>query len=273
MDRSTHTHEIPLEWLVCPVTKQPLQRTPEGLRADGRVYRRDPEHGFWIFLPEDVPELAAPEWEVWEKLQENGVVSYNAAPTQNLGVGPREDFKLFSDFSRFRGNALDVGVGPQKLPSHMSWAKDADVRFFGIDPLRGDQPREYAFVQGLGEFLPFRQQLFDQVLFVTSLDHFVDPRVPLREARRVVRMDGEVCVWLGEKDAGAPKPQRSHEWYEQLQVPEGAEDRFHMKRFSHAEFEEMVPQAGLAVAETEVHEVDQWRRHIFCRLVPRQAAR
>jgi hypothetical protein len=119
---------------------------------------------------------------------------------EELGVGEREDFRLFADWSRFHGNVLDVGVGPQKVPSHMRYAAGGDATFWGIDPLRGEQPREYGFVQGLGEFLPFGDGIFDQVLFVTSLDHFIDPRVPLREARRVLAAGGEVCVWLGEKD-------------------------------------------------------------------------
>jgi SAM-dependent methyltransferase len=260
--------EIPESWLVDPVTKQPLTRDGDTLRAGDRAYHRDPDHGFWIFLPQDLPELESAEWKVWEKLQENGVVSYEAAPTQNLGVGEREDFRLFADWSRFHGNVLDVGVGPQKVPSHMRYAAGGDATFWGIDPLRGEQPREYGFVQGLGEFLPFGDGIFDQVLFVTSLDHFIDPRVPLREARRVLAAGGEVCVWLGEKDSSAPKPAHSHAWYEQLEVPQGAEDRFHMKRFTHAEFLGMLPDAGLRVADEVIHDVDQWRRHVFCRLVP-----
>lgn len=262
--------EVPTDWLVDPVTHEPLVRDGDTLRAGPRTYRRDPEHGFWIFLPEGLPELEAPEWKVWEKLQENGVVSYEASPEQNLGVGEREDFRLFADWSRFHGNVLDVGVGPQRIPSHMAYAAGSGATFFGIDPLRGEQPRAYGFVQGLGEYLPFRDGLFDQVLFVTSLDHFVDPRVPLREARRVVKPGGEICVWLGEKDRNAPKPARSHAWYESLQVPEGAEDRFHMKRFTHGEFLGMVREVGLHLDDEVIHEVDQWRRHVFCRLVPRE---
>lgn len=266
METSTTSVDIPLEWFVCPVTKQPLVRDGDALRAGDRVFRRDPEAGFWNFLPQDLPELEKPEWAVWEQLQENGVVSYNAAPTQNLGVGPREDFRMFADFCGFHGDVLDVGVGPQRCPTHIEYAAGTGARFYGIDPLRGDQPRDYAFVQGLGEYLPFRDRTFSQVLFVTSMDHFIDPREPLREAMRVLARDGEICVWLGEKDPSAPKPATSHEWYEQIKVPEGAEDRFHMKRFTHAEFEGMVADVGLRNAETVVHQVDDWRRHVFCRL-------
>ncbi len=131
----------------------------------------------------------------------------------------------------------------------------------------GEQPRSFAFVLGLGEYLPFCDRLFNQVLLVTALDHFIDPLVPLREAKRVLRADGEICVWIGEKSKKSPVPQKSNEWYEELETPEGAEDPFHFKRFSAAEFETYVEKSGLKVKKKKVLRLDQFGRNLFYKLV------
>jgi SAM-dependent methyltransferase len=258
---------IPVDWFVCPVTKEPLSLREDGMfySSSGR-YGRDPRFGFWRFFPDDHQELSSPEWKTWEQLQQNGVISYQADPANNLGVGYRKDFADFAEFCQLRGNVLDVGVGPQVKPSHLEYSAGGDFFFVGIDPLEGDQPKSFEFIHGLGEYLPFRGELFDKVLFVTSLDHFIDPRAPLREAGRVVRSDGEVCVWLGEKDSDAPKPLVTHEWYEKLTVPSGAEDPFHFKRFSSTEFLGYVAEVGLSVVEHTIHEVSEWKRNHFYRL-------
>ena len=58
-------------------------------------------------------------------------------------------------------------------------------RFVGVDPLRGAQPRAFAFAQAIAEYLPFRDGVFDRVLFATSIDHVLLPELALAEARRV----------------------------------------------------------------------------------------
>ncbi|MBA3664216.1 MAG: class I SAM-dependent methyltransferase [Bacteroidetes bacterium] len=253
------------DWLICPVTKEKL------IEKDGDLisskYRYSNSGGFWNFIPSSLEELNAPIWKVWNQLQDNGVSSYKHSPTNNLGVGPRKDFMQFAEFCNFTGMVLDVGVGPQKAPTHIEFNTKAGVTFVGLDPLAGEQPRDFTFVQGLGEYLPFKDQLFDQVLFVTSLDHFIDPVIALQEAKRVVKNNGSVCVWLGEKDKNAPRPSVSPEWYKALQIPEGAEDPFHYRRFSVDDFKTFLPNAGLKISEEKIHIVDEWRKNCFYRLV------
>jgi SAM-dependent methyltransferase len=257
---------LPSDWLVDPVTKNPPSFAGDVAHCDSGDYRHYAAEGYWDFLPADLVGLFGEKARIWETLQRNGEASYLNDPERNLGVGPRADFLAFAEFSRFRGNVLDVGCGPQKLPTHMAASSGPDVFFCGIDPLVGDQPRGFAFVRGLGEYLPFRAALFDQVLFVTSLDHFLDPTPPLIEARRVLSPGGEVCVWIGEKDKNAPRPAASPDWYRRLEVPGDAQDAFHYRRFGIEDFERFVAGAGLAIADRRVTEVDQWRRNVFFRL-------
>lgn len=257
---------IPSEWFVCPVSKAPLAATGDELVSSYGRYRQNEDFGYWDFMPIVPGFMDRPEWHTWLKLQENGVVSYEADPEHNLGVGKRQEFLDFAEFCEFRGNVLDVGVGPQRCPTHMEYCMKKDVFFVGVDPLAGAQPRCFSFVRGLGEFLPFRNGLFDQVLFVTSLDHFIDPCLPLSEAKRVLRKGGDICVWIGEKDENAPRPTVTNDWYEKLRVPEGADDRFHFKRFTASQFEQYAVALDLVTAQGSVQQVSEWRRNLFYRL-------
>jgi SAM-dependent methyltransferase len=258
--------EVPLEWFACPVTKENLKLFDGDLVSpNGERYRRV-AGTYWDLLPRKQPELQRAEWKTWEKLQANGVITYEADPEHNLGVGKRDDFLQFAEFCAFHGNVLDVGVGPQECPTHIKYSVSKTAFFVGVDPLVGIQPRCFAFVRALAEYLPFRSGVFSQVLFVTSLDHFIDARPALREAARVLASHGEICVWLGEKDKNAPKSEKTHAWYQRLKVPKGADDRFHFKRFTTQDFEGYLSEVGLAVAERSVRNVDPWRRNLFYRI-------
>lgn len=259
--------DIPIDWFVCPDEKTALSLSGDQLlTAKNRYYEKDENNGFWNFIPKNLEIFDNEAWATWNILQDNGVTTYNNDPLKNLGVGPRQDFLDFAQFCNFKGAVLDIGVGPQKCPTHIQYTQRSDIFFVGVDPLAGEQPRDFAFVQALGEYLPFKAGIFDQVLFVTSLDHFIDPVVALKEAKRVMKKKGEMCIWLGEKDKNAPKPAQSPDWYENLQIPPGAEDRFHFRRFSIDEFESYLPTVGLTIKESRVLTVDQWRKNCFYKL-------
>lgn len=259
---------IPSDWFVCPVSKEPLAAAGGELISRHGRYRMNTESGYWDFMPTAPGLIERSEWETWQELQDNGVVSYEADPEHNLGVGKRRDFLDFAEFCDFRGNVLDVGVGPQRCPTHVEYCERKDVFFVGLDPLVGVQPRCFSFVRGLGEYLPFRNGLFDQVLFVTSLDHFIDARAPLLEAKRTLRKSGDICIWIGEKDKTAPRPAVVNEWYEKLRVPQGADDRFHFKRYTSRQFEGYLGDAGLAIVDRRSMQVDAWRSNLFYRVRP-----
>src|SRR4051794_16346616 len=112
--------EIPLEWLVCPFTKEKL-RERDGIleAARGARYSKDAKFGFWDFIPSEYDQSAKAAWKAWETLQENGLSSYEEDPIANVAVGPIPEYVAFGEFCDFRGNVLDVGVGPQAAPTHL----------------------------------------------------------------------------------------------------------------------------------------------------------
>jgi SAM-dependent methyltransferase len=218
----------------------------------------------WNLVPPGIIDETSSLWRTWQQLQSNSLVSYQADPEHNLSVGDRDDCKQFARFCNYHGLVLDVGCGPQPWPAYFDRTRDAV--YIGVDPLVGDSPGDFLRFTALAEFLPFRANIFDHVLFSTVLDHFVDPVTALQEAARVCKPEGEIDVWLGEKRADAPRPATSPQWYLRLKKPDLADDLFHIKRLNAGALVEIAETAGLRVLERESHRIDDYRTNHFYRL-------
>jgi SAM-dependent methyltransferase len=182
--------------LVCSVCHSDLVPQADGLRCSGCERRFAVRDGSPDLTPVPPPDpLVRERWPLWEELQRNGELMYAADPPSSLSVGAREDAARFAAFAKLNGVVLDVGCGPQPTPSY---ARGFDGTFVGMDPLAGTAARTIPFVQGIAEFVPFRDGTFDRVLFAASLDHVLSPARALSEARRVLRADGAAAIWLGE---------------------------------------------------------------------------
>jgi ubiquinone/menaquinone biosynthesis C-methylase UbiE len=249
--------------------------------------------------PPDADVLS--KWSVWETLQENGLISYQEDPDHNLSVGHREDVAAFADFCDLQGLILDVGCGPQVLPSYGAAYADTLV---GIDPLPGDLGRQFSFVQGIGEYLPFRDNTFDRALFATSIDHMLSiPRV-LKETWRVVKPDGTVNIWFQEpgpsrwearwryvlsliregkiltllkkfpdgvkallfsSDISLPdSTSKVPEYFQKLKKPESSIDHFHFKHPTEKQIVRQLRAAGLQILEIARYQ----EAHRFVRAQP-----
>jgi SAM-dependent methyltransferase len=243
------------EILVCPVCQGELDG-PRCTRC-GRIY----EDG--DFVPHPLPDERLRERaRLWQKLEANGARAYELDPPSSLSIGDRSDARLFGEFSRLEGLILDIGCGPQAMPSY---AEGAAERFVGIDPLRGEQPRPFAFAQAIAEYLPFRDGVFDRVLFATSIDHLLLPELALAETRRVSKSGGMVCIWVGE--AAPPPPpegfgerlQRTRRLVDittprvtmRFRVPRGAVDAFHAAHPSVEQVAAWLDNAGLRVIDVK----------------------
>lgn len=264
------------ERLVCAVCKSALEIDAEQARCLGceRLYAVDA--GVLDLTPVPPPDDAVLErWQLWEQLQHNGAVAYEEDPPSSLSVGEREDAAAFAAFGELHGDVLDIGCGPQELPSYAA----GQPGFVGIDPLRGATRRGFDFVQGIAEYLPFADGSFDRVLFGTSLDHVLSPELSLREARRVLRPGGAVVIWLGEIPEpaegglvqaglarlragdlrglarGAAAVVRSRRQppaaEPRFEVPEGAIDAFHFDHPNEATVRDWLSDAGLRVDRVE----------------------
>jgi len=247
--------------IVCPVCHAALSLDDIEVQGSGccpncgRRYAFD--RGVFDMTPLPPPdEILKSKWHTWEKLQDNGLVSYVKAPELNLSVGFREDAEAFMNFCQSSGLMLDVGCGMHTYPSYLP--EGADV--VGIDPLAGEKRRAFTFVKGIGEYLPFRDETFDHILYASSLDHIIDPKRSLADAARCVKANGRINLWIDGLSDEEPSTNRTrfgryqilaqkgfsclsrHGWFSKMgfrrtlsyvasvasmEVPEGASDCFH----------------------------------------------
>ena len=134
---------------------------------------------------------------IWSQLFENAKVEYEARPSESLSVASNPGAELFRKYvsAELAGHVLDIGCGPLELPHY--FAGQTIERLAGIDPLAGKPNRQFEFVQGLAEFLPWMDGEFDSVVIATSLDHVISLDMVFSEVRRVLAPNGIVAIWVG----------------------------------------------------------------------------
>lgn len=250
--------------VACPSCKGNLRFEVDGKSAVCEICRNtfNRQKYSWDFTPTH-KTLDSPIWGAWQQVQDNGIASYQADPSNNLSVGKRDDCSLFAEFCCYHGLVLDVGCGPQPCPAYF----DLDsAQFVGVDPLVDDAVSQFLRIKALAEYLPFRDHIFDHVLFSTTLDHFAEPLIALQEAMRVCKSEGEIDIWFGEKSTDAPRPAVSPEWYQSLKKPELADDIFHIKRLNAIEINDLIEKAGLVIIDCESHKIDEFRTNYFYRV-------
>jgi len=190
--------------LICPVTGEKLEFRPSpsgGMLttlSGGQSYVR--ENGSWDLMPDPMPKTLAAKAETWRTLQANGAFVYEADPRQNLTT----DRMFAEELQRIMGlsgRVLDIGCGPQKeKPAYLSHVDDD--KLVGIDPLPGSSMRDFTFIKGIAEALPFRDRAFEHVVFCRTLDHMLDFRDALRSAMRVTMPGGTVQVLMDDTSKG-----------------------------------------------------------------------
>ena len=111
--------------------------------------------------------------------------------------------KKFQRFIGRQGRCLDVGCG-NGLISGKSY-RDVGYSYLnkgsviGLDPLTLQGPKQdwlNEYTRGVCEYLNFRDEVFDSIVFATTLDHVEDVDATLRECRRVLKANGTVNIWL-----------------------------------------------------------------------------
>jgi SAM-dependent methyltransferase/uncharacterized protein YbaR (Trm112 family) len=193
-----YTFESLGQVLVCPLTHEPLQLVDDDGRTilrslDGRT-RYTVDNGAPNLIPRQPPLEIAARWRIWEQLQENGLVAYTALPSANTSLDEAAAAEAVQAFA-LGGRVLDIGCGPNAQRSAYANAIAQD-HYVGLDPLEGAAQRQYIFIRGLAEYLPFADASFDNVIFYSSLDHVLDVGRALDEAVRVLRPGGSVNVWM-----------------------------------------------------------------------------
>ncbi|MGQ0559101.1 MAG: class I SAM-dependent methyltransferase [Sphingosinicella sp.] len=101
----------------------------------------------------------------------------------------RHLFRACEFLADARGLVLDVGCDDPLVGASLFSDK---VRYVGLDPFC---MRETPFrIIGVGEFLPFRDGVFEGAVFNTSLDHILDWHSAIEEAARVLKAGGSLYL-------------------------------------------------------------------------------
>lgn len=87
------------------------------------------------------------------------------------------------------GLVLDVGCDDPSLSRKLF---PSSCEYLGIEPSLG-RNEEFRVV-GMAEFLPFANETFDCISFLTSLDHVLDYHTAIAEAGRVLRSGGKLYL-------------------------------------------------------------------------------
>lgn len=88
-----------------------------------------------------------------------------------------------------KGLVLDIGCDDVQIGASLF---SEDCEYVGLDPFStgGDSFK----VVGVGEALPFANEIFDAVAFNTSLDHILDYHLGIEEAFRVLKVGGVLVI-------------------------------------------------------------------------------
>lgn len=196
-----------LEYLACPICKKhPLTLEYIGENRFLRCNSCSRKYIFKKNIPVLLPEgIFRPDsnflshekkyWQIWMGKQ-NTSEQYHDHITKSQDFIKWFDY-LTSNFNDFAGvisgDILDIGCGrPEDSLKYFSMSSSS--YYIGIDPYIAVSDIEVPFIQGVAEYLPIKTSGIDNVLFLTVLDHFVDPIGALKEAKRVVRGDGRIFL-------------------------------------------------------------------------------
>jgi len=164
---------------------------------------------------EGVPDLLpwsggapGPEWSRWREKLDLLSEWRRATWDQSAAAGQRqkvaEDLATeFFEFARIPepGPVLEVGCGSAALRRYLPRR-----RYWGLDPMpviartsARDDRHDSApvLLRGVGERLPLANAAFQAVLLCETLDHCLDARQVIREARRVLRPGGILAILQG----------------------------------------------------------------------------
>lgn len=147
----------------------------------------------------------------WMKLQ-NVFLHSTKSKVMYTKQQVKNDNIMYDNFFKkrgpLRGNVLDIGGG---WGLYRQWWKPAESDVFvvhdpGVDRFLSGPHQLHChyysrafslpmtFVQGFGEALPYKNDVFNACLIAVTLDHCIDPQKVLKEAYRCLAPDGTILI-------------------------------------------------------------------------------
>ncbi len=167
--------------------------------------------------------------EYYKRYDQWYIRNLNIAVSERLCVGMLAPYGLI----------LDIGVGTGFLTRKLS------KTMIGIDP--AEKPlllassRGFLTINGFGEELPFRSNVFDTILLIVTLCFTRNPCRVLREAYRVLKKNGKIITCIVPRDS----PWGQH----YIMLKTRGENIFyeHARFYTLSELEDMIRSTGFTV--------------------------
>lgn len=121
------------------------------------------------------------KWEIMDSLNE-------------IKLKTKELHQTFFDCYKPKGSVLDIGCERGKIRQYLN-----ENYYVGIDPanfIRENLVKEidFPFIQCVGEYLPFKKRVFDNILILSVLDHTATPSLVLNESFRILKNSGHIFI-------------------------------------------------------------------------------
>ena len=104
-----------------------------------------------------------------------------------------------------KGIEIGAGTGRFSVPLKIDTGIEPSAAMRAIAKTRGK-----TFLDGVAEDLPILDQLYDFALFVTSVCFLDDPLRAFKEAKRVIKPNGEVIIAFIEKNSALGQTYENH---------------------------------------------------------------
>lgn len=101
----------------------------------------------------------------------------------------RHLYRFYDLVKGLKGRILDVGCDDMELSKSLL---PDECEYVGLDPF--SQKKNKRNIVGCAEYLPFKKETFDYVVFNTSLDHVFDWHRAIDEAKRVLKKNGSIVL-------------------------------------------------------------------------------
>lgn len=154
------------------------------------------------------------EWLFKQKIFEKWYISSKKRSIKNILFGHFVDewwnytnmifIKVILRIPSERALILDVGSGEGRILVPLV---EQGIRVVGLDPssillkdckeVLRTKGLSTDLVRSIGECLPFRDDLFDIIICAATLEHLFSPELFLKEAKRVLKNGGVICIKQG----------------------------------------------------------------------------
>lgn len=187
-----------ISYLASPDSQLPLEIAKNGLALTDSINAYAVADGIPILYPKKISDAfmrnglelkyhedTILQYFLLSQIKQRGEINSAAVDTHYQ----RHLYRMKDFLKDCRGTVLDVGCDNVDTSASLF---NEHCKYIGLDPF-SSSGSNFRIV-GVGEYLPFRDNSIDNVVFNTSLDHILDHHSAIEEAQRVLKPGGLLFI-------------------------------------------------------------------------------